>query len=313
MINDWVKRIGHWQRWRAGSRQASGRPIALLRLLAGAAVLLWASPAFSSDIVIVGDTGLKPCVEILAGLKKSLDASYAIYTPAEANGKLDRIVAAEGARTVIALGRDAIDDALRLPPSVAVIYGLVILPVKTARPNTTGVYMATPVSEYVSLIRKYLPSLRQVSLVSSPELQRILGGAASPLVTGHHASTSFEMVKAINQLTDVDALLVLPDVSLLTPTVMEEIYLFSFRKKVPLLGLAERHVKQGALLALVFDPESLGRQIGEKAMESLQKGDAGTSVPSAARKYHLYLNRETARKMNIQFPDELLRRARKEY
>ncbi len=54
---------------------------------------------------------------------------------------------------VIALGREALAEALTLPPSIPVIYDMVVTPPAINRPNTVGFYMATPSSEYAELVR----------------------------------------------------------------------------------------------------------------------------------------------------------------
>ena len=266
----------------------------------------------ATEVIIVGDTQLKPVVDIVSGIRKALGSPATVYAPSDVKGRLNDVVAEEGARTVIALGKNAIDEALQLPPSIAVIFDLVIIPPKINRPNTTGFYMATPVREYINLINKYLPSLKRMSVVSSQDLLRILAADQSQ-VSVFRVNTSFEMVNTVMQLNDADALLLLPDVSLLTATAIEEIYLFSFRRKIPILGFSDRHVKQGALLALMFDPESVGYQLGGIALEAIHGKDVGTITPSPSRRFDLYINRDTADKMGITIPDELLERAKRVY
>jgi len=275
--------------------------------------LLPALPAASAEVVLVGDITLQPVVTIISGIRETLNAPLKVYSPAEARGRLTGIVAEEGAKTVIALGKDAINDALQLPPSVAVIYDMVILPPRTNRPNTTGLYMATPVAEYMNVIKKYLPSLRRVSVVSSQEIIRTLGGAAHAQVAAYQVNSSLDLINTVKELDEADAFLLLPDVPLLTSTALEEIYLFSFRKNVPILGISEKHVKQGSLFALVFDPASVGRMIGEKALEAVNGEDMGRTPPAPSRTFSLYINTDTAKKMGVAIPAELLRKAKAVY
>lgn len=269
--------------------------------------------AVSADVVVVGDTSLKPVTDIIAGIKETLSTPLKVYSLSDVRGRLNGIVEREGATTVIALGKEAISDALQLPSSVAVIYDMVVVPPRTSRPNTTGLYMATPVAEYLSVIRKYLPSIRRVSVVTSQDMLRTLGASAGNQVAAYYVKSSIELISTVNKLDEADALLLLPDVPLLTASAMDEIYLFSFRKRIPVLGLSERHVRQGALFALTFDPVSVGRQIGERASESLNGTDVGQFPPAASRKFDLFINSDTARKMGIAIPDEMFKRAKKVY
>lgn len=275
-------------------------------------LFLSALPSGATEVIVIGDTQLKPVVDIVSGIRETLESPVTVYSPSDVKGRLDAIAAKEGARIVIALGKDAIDDAVQLPPSIAVIFDLVIIPPKINRPNTTGLFMATPVSEYVNLINKYLPSMKKISVVSSQSLLKTLSADQSQ-ISAFRVNSSFELVNTIKKLDGTDALLLLPDVSLLTATAIEEIYLYSFRKKIPILGISDKHVKQGALLALVFDPESVGKQLGGIALEAGKGVDIGKINPSPSRLFDLYINTETARKMGIEIPEEMLDRAKKVY
>lgn len=285
--------------------------IHLLLLLAAGSVI--APPCMASDVIIIGDARLKPVVEIIGGIRKTLDASVKTFSPSEIKGRLKGIVEKEGARVVVALGREAISDALLLPSSIPVIYDLVVTPPQVNRANTTGFYMATPVKEYSDLIRNHLNAIRKMAVVGSHDQLLVLAKDEQQQVSSYTVRNSFEFVNIIKQLDAADAILLLPDVSLLTSTAMEEAYLISFRKKIPLLGISERHVKEGALFALVVDPVSVGRQIGEYATRAIKGVSIGQIPPSPAKRFELYLNAGTARKMGIRLPDEMVRMAKRVY
>lgn len=278
------------------------------------ALLFATSFAEPAEVIIVGDTQLKPVLDIISGIRETLKTQYKVYSPNSVRGRLKDVAEKEGSRLVIALGREAVGEALRLPPSIAVIYDLVIISPIVNRTNTTGFYMATPVGRYIDIIKNYLPSLRRIAVVGSRELMKILEVTDYPQMVPYHVKNSFEFVSAIERLEDVDAILLLPDSAVLTATAVEKVYLFSFKKGIPILGVSEKHVKQGALLSLVFDPSDVGRQIGEKAsMAMASKVDLGLIPPSPSREFALFINMDTARQMGIYLPPELLRKAKKIY
>ena len=134
-------------------RKAARRHILLIGLCT---FLFFASSSESAEVIIVGDTQLTPVVSIISGIKEKLESPVRIYTPSNVRGRLQEIAAKEDSKVVVALGRDAIRDALQLPSSYIVIYDLVIVPLAVSRPNTTGFYMATPVKEYVDIARHYM-------------------------------------------------------------------------------------------------------------------------------------------------------------
>ncbi len=275
--------------------------------------LSFAASSESADVIVIGDTQLAPVINIISGIREQLDSPLTIYSPADIRGRLHEVAIKENSRVVIALGKEAIRDAVLLPPTYAVIYDLVVTPPYISRPNTTGFYMATPVKEYVSITRRYLPSVKQLAVIGSPALMKTLEGTEDSHVELYKVRSSFELLETVKRLNAADAILLLPDVSLLTASVMEEIYLFSFRRGIPLLGISEKNVRQGALLALVFDPVNVGRRIGENASNAIKGMDVGKIPPSPPQKFELYLNAETAKKMGISLSSDLLKKATKVY
>jgi ABC-type uncharacterized transport system substrate-binding protein len=214
---------------------------------------------------------------------------------------------------VIVLGREALAEADRLPDGMPVIYSLFLTPPATRRPNTTGFYLAAPVVEYLDLVRKQVPSIRTIAVLGSPDQLKLLAGDGMPGVSLYGVRDSIELVEKLKEITDVDAILLLPNASLLTAAVMVEAGLVSFKKSIPLLGVSERQVNEGALLALVGDVDDLGRSIGELASGILTGKTVRFTPPASPRHFDLYLNRETARKMGIKLPAGLLKMAKKVY
>jgi len=274
---------------------------------------LFAAGAEATEVIIVGDTQLSPVVHIISGIRETLDKPVKVYSPSYVKDRLKGIAEKEEAKVVVALGREALEEALRLPSSIAVIYDLVITPPVVTRSNTTGFYMATPAREYATIARKYFPSIRHIAVVGSSSLIKTVEGGADPQVIAHRVKNSYELVEAVKKLDSADAILLLPDVSLLTTSALEEIYLFSFRRGIPILGVSEKSVKEGALLALVFDPVNVGRNIGEDASSAIRGADMGQKPPSPPDKFEIFINRNTAEKMKIHVPAELLKKARKTY
>ncbi|MDO8785821.1 MAG: ABC transporter substrate binding protein [Syntrophales bacterium] len=277
-------------------------------------MLFAVSFAEPAGVIIVGDTQLKPVLDIISGIQATLAVQFKVYSPESVKGRLRDVAEKEKALLVIALGREAVDEALRLPPSIAVIYDLVIIPPIVNRANMTGFYMATPVERYIEVIENYLPSIRRIAVVGSSNLVKILGVADSPQVVSYRVKNSLEFVSTIKRLDGFDAILLLPDSAVLTATAVEEVYLLSFKKGIPILGVSEKYVKQGALFSLVLEPSDVGRQIGERASRAMAGGvDLGSFPPSPSRKFAMFINTDTARRMMIRVPPELLRKAKRAY
>lgn len=268
----------------------------------------------ATDVLIIADTKLKPVVDIVSGISKTLKSPVKTYSPSQVKGSLEAVASEEHAKVVVALGREAIAEALRLSPSILVIYDMVVVPPVTNRPNTTGFYMATPAREYAEFINSHLRGLDQVAVLGSADQLSLLSARVdSSLLTNYSVRNSFDFVNTLHQLSGANAILLLPDVTLLTATAMEEAYLHSFRKRIPLLGISEKNVKEGALFALVVDPVHVGRLIGEYATRALKGANIGQIPPSPPKKFDLFVNLDTARKMGIRLPDDLLRGAKRTF
>jgi ABC-type uncharacterized transport system substrate-binding protein len=267
----------------------------------------------AAEVLIVGDVQYRQVADVAAEIRAAVRPQVKDFAVEDIKGRLEKVVERENARVVVALGLEALTEALRLPLSIPVVYGLVIAPPKSGRANTTGVYMATPVNEYSAVARKYLPSMNRFSVVGSHSLMNHLLGAEGAQVSAYRVNSSPELMSAVNRVTNSHAIMLLPDANLLTSSVMENVFLFSFRNNIPVLGVSEGNVKQGSLFALVFEPKGMGRQIGEILHKILQRVDAGDIPPSPPRKFNLFINTNTAKKMNITLPDEMLNKARKIY
>lgn len=276
-------------------------------------LLLLPSPACAAKVLIVGDIQYALVADVAAEIQLAVRSQVREYATSEVRGRLGALVERENARIVVALGIDALGEALRLPPSIAVVYGLVIVPPRSGRQNITGVYMSPPVSEYVSAIRHYLPEITRVSVVGSQDMIRSLYAGDSAQVAAYHVSNSSDLVNTVSRITDSRAFLLLPDANLLTAQVMSSVYLHSFRKNIPVLGISEANVKQGSLFAFVFEPKAVSRQIGEKVQTILNGMEAGEIPASPPRRYNLFINSNTARKMGINIPGEMLKKAKKVY
>ena len=291
------------------------RKIAALVFFVGmvAAPLLCTTYCDAADVLIICDTQLRPVTEIVSGIRKTLKSPLRIYSPSEVKGTLDSVVVKEDAKVVVALGKSALLEALRLPPSIPVIYDMVVVPPLISRPNTTGFYMATPTREYAELIRNHLHSIRKFAVVGSRNQLSILAPGGLPQQTAFGVRNSVEFVDAVRQMDNADAILLMPDISLLTPTAMNEAFLISFKKGIPLIGVSEQNVKEGALLALVVDTVNVGKLIGEAAAKVLRGGELGRGQASPPTKFDMYLNTATASRMGIQIPREMMRMAKRVY
>ncbi len=284
-------------------------------LLAFSLMLMLVSTSESTDVVVVGDAKLKPVTDVVDTLRQLSSYSIVVKTPGEIGGNLADVVTREGAKAVIALGTDAVTLSLSLPESIPVVYGLVIKPLDTKRRNITGIYMATPLEKYLSVIEQYFPQIAKVGLIYEKDgLKTVSATPTSLYLAVRYAGNPYEFLETVKKLDrSVDALLLMPEKNLITSSSLQRVYLFSFIEKVPLLGISEKHVKDGSLMCVVFDIEDMGRQLGELTNRVFANGSANGVPQVAPEKYKIYINRQTAESMGIPIEPELLRVAERVY
>jgi putative ABC transport system substrate-binding protein len=103
---------------------------------------------------------------------------------------------------------------------------------------------------------------------------------------------------------------ILPDDTNLVSEVTQYMLLFSYRQRIPLIGLSERQAEIGALLSVSFaSSEDIGRQAGELA-NTILGGKAPAEIPyTMARRIKLTVNLKVAQRLEMKIPKSILERA----
>ncbi|MDH5701007.1 MAG: hypothetical protein OEZ41_13725, partial [Nitrospirota bacterium] len=101
----------------------------------------------------------------------------------------------------------------------------------------------------------------------------------------------------------------LTDSVALTPETAKGILLFSFRNRIPFVGLSTSWVKAGAVYALDRDYVDIGQQCGELAGKVLRDGKMQGLQPLPPRKVLYALNLKTVNHMKLDLSDEIIKGA----
>src|SRR5262249_25054428 len=184
--------------------------------------------------------------------------------------------------------------------------------------NVTGASMNVPVDQPIRLFKQLGPQVKRIGVIYNrartgylvKQAQAVAREQGLELVT-KEISSSKEVVAALESFQDgIDALWIVPDETVLSQAVVQQMLLFSYRRKIPVLGLSDRHAQMGALLALSFaSGEDIGRQAGDLA-KAILSGRAAAEVPyTSARKLALTVNLKTAQKLGLEVPQAILTRA----
>jgi len=296
----------------------------LLALLILASMAALAGPALAGDVAVIVSARVDAYDEALRGFKRSLrHRIVAEYDMAGDFGRGREIVSEIKLKVkpdlIFAVGIWALQVVIGETTNIPVVYAMVLNPpsiIGASSKNVTGASMNVPVDQTMHLFKQLGPQIRRLGVVFDRAKTGYLLSAAEAiareqelqLITREIRSPR-EAIPALDSLQGegIDALWILPDDTILAPEVVQYMLLFSYRNKVPLLGLSERHAQMGALLSLSFaSSEDIGRQAGEVA-NSLLEGKTAAEIPyTTARLVKLIVNLKAAQKLGIEIPKSII-------
>jgi len=289
-------------------------------------LVLLASPAAAARVAVLLSAKVSEYEDALKGFRET--SPHQIAAVYDMDGDLDRgrkqlaeIEEKIKPDLVFAVGIWALQAIIARPPSVPVVYAMVLNPPSVLgadSKNVTGASMNVPVEQSIRLFKQLGPQVKRIGVIFNRtrtgylvrQAQAVAREEGLDLVT-REVSSPKEVVAALESLQDgIDALWIVPDETTLSQAVVQQMLLFSYRKRIPLLGLSDRHAQMGALFALSFaSGEDIGRQAGEIA-QAILSGRAPSGVPyTNARKVYLTVNLKAAQKLGLEIPQAILARA----
>lgn len=215
---------------------------------------------------------------------------------------------------IVSIGSIATSAALKKVENIPVIAGLVLNRQEIKdKSNVTGVSLEFPVDLQLQWLSRILPDFKNVGTIYSPHFaQRIM--EAHPIAQKLGLRLHAESITAPSQLPfaldslakRAEVLWAIPDEMVFNHETAKHFLLFSFRNRIPVVGLSDAWVKAGALYALGWDFKDMGMQCGEMAAAVL-KGAPPKSIPLASpRKVRVVLNLRTAQALKIKIPDQIV-------
>lgn len=278
--------------------------------------------AGSSEILVVESHRIQPYAEALRGVKSVCGCSVREIVLSEVNGTdLIREIRKAHPPLIVAVGRDAL-SAVKEIQDIPIVYTMVLNPRETisGAENITGVSMSIPPVNHLNKLLEVSSRIKRVGLIYNPEktgervdeirfAARYLGISLIAREAGS-PKEAFRQIDGMKGL--VDALWMVPDVTVVVPETVEYLLLFSVENRIPVLTFSRKYVEMGALLAMNIDRFDMGKQAGEMVKKIL----AGTGTKeirrSAARKAVFFINTIVAKKMGIAIGRDITRIARGE-
>lgn len=304
-------------------------------LTATAAVLITLAPpvgraAAGEKIAVLVSSNAAPYGEALEGFKGFLreqarETDLEVY---ELEGNADNAsralqkIGKGGVRMVLTLGSFATEAASSELSDLPIVACMVLRTNSiTGAPNATGVGLEFPLETQFTWMQRLLPQARNVGVLYNPDENGKRVEAAARIakklglrLEAQEVDVPQDLPAALDNLSkSADVLWGVADQFALSPSVAKNILLFSFRNRIPLIGPSSTWVKAGALYSLDWDYADIGAQCGEMAVKVLEGAPPASISPASPRKVTYSLNLVTARRLKVEFPDELVRGARHVY
>ncbi len=292
-------------------------------LLASLTIPALASVSAATDILILQSHEGQPYQMAVTGFESSLantklDATYQTLTLSNNSGgdALIQLLKNYHPKLIMTLGTPATHVSLAQVKAIPIVANLV-LDTDKLRENTnaTGVGLNFIASQHWLWLRRILPDARHIAVLYDPGQGTTLFKALQKQAQ----SEGIELIQApVTHVDDLpslmedlspqlDALWAVNGASAYSAAAVRELLLYSFRNRVPLIGLSGQWVKAGALYALDWDYDDLGAQAAELAKAILIKGIAPASLPPLSpRKVRAVLNMKTAEHMKLQIAERWL-------
>lgn len=213
-------------------------------------------------------------------------------------------------KLVVALGPRASDFVMRQSAPLAAVHCLAGH--DAMRAGVPAIPSDVPVDSHVSWLRKLLPNAKTIGVVFDPAMntRRAEAMAAALIGAGYRmlltpVATPAELPAALDRLVGrIDVLLALPDRTVYTPESARGILLYSFRKRIPLIGPNDAWVRMGALYSLDWDYAEVGATCARMALRQAQV--AKGAVPPAPRP-RVAVNVRSAAQFGLRWDTDLLR------
>lgn len=216
---------------------------------------------------------------------------------------------------ILAAGAPAAEAVLRAHarPTLAVLLAhSQFHSLRDRHPGATlsAIVLDQPPARHLALVRAVLPKAGRLGVLLGPDTAALeselaaAGAVGGPGLVSRQVSTAAELLPALERvLESSDALLALPDPLVSGPAAARAILLTSYRYRRPVFAFSRAYVDAGALAAVFSNPGDIARDVGDWLR---QQPGTPPRLPAARspRHFDVAINRQVARALNLDVPDE---------
>lgn len=180
--------------------------------------------------------------------------------------------------------------------------------------HISGVTDAAPIQRQFDVFKQALPHLKTMGILYNPgdnssttpvKEARAVAKEMGITLCEATAFKTGDVPTAMQQLISkgVDAVFVPLDNTVLSA--MDAVLKIAFQNKIPVFSSDSDSVAQGALISSGYTHFDTGYKTGEMAAHVLEGASPGDLAIESAQTLNIYVNRKSAEKLNIKFPDKI--------
>jgi len=270
-----------------------------------------AAPADAARTIVLKGSESPRIATTLAALREQAAMPLDVLNvPADPrDGSVLARLAAERGAVVVALGPVASDYAMRLPAAASVVHCLA--GADALRAGLPSIPSEAPAGEQAAWLARLVPGVRTVALLFDPahNTRRAEALAAAFNAAGFQpllrpVASPSALPAALESIAGrAQALVALPDATIYNRESSRGLLLFSFRRRIPLIGPNDDWVRMGALYAVDWDYREVGAACARLAAREGGSHDA----PAPALHPQVSVNTRSAAHFGIAWDPALLR------
>jgi putative ABC transport system substrate-binding protein len=265
----------------------------------------------AGDVRVVLATDSPPFREATAALTDSLERNR----PSDLLTVQSKGADLSSADLIIALGSDAIGP--ESPGDVPILHCMTML-----RPeHGAAVILRYPVADQLALMRDAFPRSTRIGVVYSTDDTSKIVNEAIELSADYNLKIVAVRIDgpeslqgALNGLSNrADLIWAVPDPTLYTRATAQTVLVYSFRARLPFMGLSDQWAKAGAAIAPSFDYAAIGHQCSELAgilLDGKSASEVGVRSPYPLQ---YSINRNSLNQMKVFQGKSLIEKARHVY
>ena len=276
----------------------------------------------AGEVLIVNSASYKPYMQAIEGLTQVVNrTSYQGVKTIQRAGieifsadliqedlSFNQKITQNQDQIIVAVGNRALAAVVDIPRPI--IYLLVPRPAEIVknRRNITGVALTVSPEKQLTAISKHLPFIKNLGLLYDPgknatsigNLQRLSPKETGFSLVSKEVTQPNRLKTALTEIgPTIDALLLVPDTTILTSTNQDILALFSLNQRKPLIAFAPQYLQHGASLVIYSSPQDMGKQAGQMVIQLLAGDSVEHIPPQPSQTITVKINKQILKKLGF--------------